>query len=1215
MIVVRKDHTASFEEDRWTKNGIIFSDMISEFGIKTLSWDPLGEYLAVGDQDGSVCVFAFEGATCKIVRFIEKSKNLDYQLPIDNETEIPIVWHPSGAVLAVASDSGVNVFSRADLFSKAHPLNPSSERNAVDTTTTLSSNALCWSPNGRFLASADAKRGLNVWDFSIPVSPLLPTSIQPMKLGGRVTGEDGETFDSAAVITSIAWTQDGHTLLYADYDGNVGVAKMKYLYKSGASAVEPLKAAFSWPLIMDAAANKSAVEDEVMEKETIHATTTAATTTAAAMEGEGETQRLGVLGDGDEDMNAVVAAAAAVEPPKELVKKTAIIASKFVDDETVLSQLPLEDAFTLALQQKPRVDKIVDDEEEEEEGEGASSSSSSSAVIRPEATVANKKKEAKDDGEDSDVFDGVEANLTLEKNKLGFKDAEDGISGLVPFSRPLLGEKESTHVEFTREDFRMMLEAEMRLVLKNVDKHHGLLRPQAAFQSGSSPFMGSSRRSPRRYLAWNSVGSITSRKEPGQNIVDVDFVDSQMHRSVHFTDPYGFTMATLSESGILYAAPFVPSDSGSEGQSALIKFFPIGSHYGTGNEWIFNFPVSNSRVFVKDLPLKTTLSASSFVKAKMAAADELALEDEDKEEDQDEDKPGDEENEIDSSSAAESPVAVALGDGFAVAATDRQMLRFVRTGGIQDAVILVPGAVVTVAAKGALCAVAYHRSAPSERTQRIAVDVYIYTPVSITTSSSSSSASFTGAPRLLKTVDLPLRPDTMLQWFDFSSNGILMAHTTGGILMSLQPAQNWAWTAVCDTTLAFSAGKKSKKVSNDKCWPVHVSVCSSEAFEQQQQSMASSTGSSSVSSATYSQDLSCMPKGANIPLLHGCLLKGRQMHPNVSTPKPLVTPIALQVPLLDCANPENTFFDSSFVKAESLRAHRLWCDSMGLSSDKGAVVTSVHTAMSTASFKARGHAVPDAVEGTKDLLRASWKSGNEETKALDRSVLRMVSSACNNQLDARATQLACRLIGDKAATQASKMASLASRNAVHERIIQIMLVKKSAADALAQAQVVAPVVAPAAAALPPPPQATPTIATPPPQTSSSSSSLPVAPSTLPTTSSRSLSSSSQAYEDTAMMSSSSSTSAAAAAGQSSSSSLSSRPFAKKTNALSSPSRNVNNKRGLESLAAESPARVGDKGKGGGGAAGGGGALFQPLLARQSSFAAEERTKRLKEMSR
>jgi hypothetical protein len=47
----------------------------------------------------------------------------------------------------------------------------------------------------------------------------------------------------------------------------------------------------------------------------------------------------------------------------------------------------------------------------------------------------------------------------------------------------------------------------------------------------------------------------------------------------------------------------------------------------------------------------------------------------------------------------------------------------------------------------------------------------------------------------------------------------------------------------------------------------------------------------------------------------------------------------------------------------------------------------------------------------------------------------------------------------------------------------------------------------------------------------------------------------------------------------SSSSLSSRPFAKKTNTLSSPSRNVNNKRGLESLAAESPARVGDKGKG------------------------------------
>ena len=1054
-----------------------------------------------------------------------------------------------------------------------------------------------------------------------------------------MTSEDGETFDSAAAVTSIAWTQDGHTLVYADYDGNIGAAKMKFLFKGGASAVEPLKVAFSWPLTMDNATASAAMEDEVVEKDATEgekvtsASAKAPSTRTAATEGEGDTQLLGAQSDvDDEDMNASSSSAAAadairsVQPPKEAAKKT-IVASKFVDEEMALSQLPLHDASTFALQrqpEKPSVEgRIVKDKEEVEEEEAAIAA----ALIRPGPPLSTKKKEKKEDsGDNTDTFDGIEANLTLEKNNLGFRDAEDGVSGLVPFSRPLLGEKESTHqVEFTREDFKSMLEAEMRLILKNVDKQHGFWRPQAAFQSGSSPFMGSSRRSPRRYLAWNSIGSITSRKEPGQNIIDVDFADSQMHRAIHFNDPYGFTMATLSESGVLYAAPFVPSDSGSDGQAAMIKFFPIGTHYGTGNEWIFSFPVNNAKIFAKDLPIKATLSASSFVKSKISASDELALEDEDKDEDPDEvDKSSDEDNEVDSSIAAESPVAVALGDGFAVAATDRQMLRFVRTGGIQDAVMLVPGAVVTVAAKGALCAVAYHRSTPSEKTQRIAVDVYIYSPVLIpsSSSSSSSSASYTGAPRLLKTVDLPLRPDTMLQWFDFSSNGILMAHTTGGTLMSLQPAQNWAWTAVCDTSIAFSAGKKTRKGSNDKCWPVHVSVCSAEAFEQQQQSIAaaaSSSGSSgSSSSAAMTQDLSCMPSGAHIPLLHGCLLKGRQVHPNVSTPKPLVTPIALQVPLLDGANHENTFFDSSFVKAESLRAHRQWCDSMGLSSDKGAVVTSVFTAMTTAAAKGRGRAVPDAIEGTKDVLLASWRAGNEEAKALDKCVLRMVHSACSNQLDVRATQLASRLTGAKAATRASQLASLSSRNAVHERIIQIMLIKKNAAEALAQAAVAAPLAVAAAAAPPPPPQVSaPVIATPPPQASSSSSL--VAPSTLPTTSSRS-SPTSQSYEDTAM----SSNSGSAAAGQSSSSSssttssssLASRPFAKKTNNLSSPSRNVNNKRGLESLAAESPARVVDRGKGGGGAgAATGGALFQPLLARQSSFAEEERSKRQKGMTR
>jgi len=290
---------------------------------------------------------------------------------------------------------------------------------------------------------------------------------------------------------------------------------------------------------------------------------------------------------------------------------------------------------------------------------------------------------------------------------------------------------------------------------------------------------------------------------------------------------------------------------------------------------------------------------------------------------------------------------------------------------------------------------------------------------------------------------------------------------------------------------------------------------------------------------------------------------------------------------------------------------------MGLSSDKGAVVTSVFTAMTTAAAKGRGHAVPDAIEGTKDVLLASWRAGNEEAKALDKCVLRMVHSACSNQLDVRATQLASRLTGAKAATKASQLASLSSRNAVHERIIQIMLIKKNAAEALAQATAAAPLAVAAAAAAPPPPisqVSAPVIATPPPQPSSSSSL--VAPSTLPTTSSRS-SPTSQSYEDTAM----SSNSGSAAAGQSSSSSssssttsssLASRPFAKKTNNLSSPSRNVNNKRGLESLAAESPARVVDRGKG---AAGAGGALFQPLLARQSSFAEEERSKRQKGMTR
>jgi hypothetical protein len=46
-------------------------------------------------------------------------------------------------------------------------------------------------------------------------------------------------------------------------------------------------------------------------------------------------------------------------------------------------------------------------------------------------------------------------------------------------------------------------------------------------------------------------------------------------------------------------------------------------------------------------------------------------------------------------------------------------LRFVRAGGVQDALVAVPGAVVTTAAHGALFAVAYHRGMPSGGRQRV----------------------------------------------------------------------------------------------------------------------------------------------------------------------------------------------------------------------------------------------------------------------------------------------------------------------------------------------------------------------------------------------------------------------------------------------------------------------------------------------------------------
>ena len=422
--------------------------------------------------------------------------------------------------------------------------------------------------------------------------------------------------------------------------------------------------------------------------------------------------------------------------------------------------------------------------------------------------------------------ENVLASLTAVKSKYGYREKgadgaqldEAGAGAARGGGGGGGGGSDSSAPVDVNDLMRRMLPRLTRLI----ERQHGLSAPQPPFQSGSTAYSG---RPAKRYLAWNLVGAVTSRRDADQTTIDVDFADTTLHRALHFRDEAGFTMAALSEAGVLYGCPYSPptSDSGHEraaenGRAARLRFSSFGSGFGQAatTDWMLEFPVSDARRAAHTLPriaLPTKPRAAAGARTGGPGA-AMLLGDEESSDDADSIAGGAEDGgaeALDTSGVAESPVAVALGDGWVVAATDRQLLRFVRTGGAQDAVLSVPGPVVTVAARGALCAVAYHRAAPSGFTQRMAVDVYLFG--ALPAPLSKSSALRTAAPQKLATVDLPLRPHCALQWLDFATNGMLLAHDSSGQLQALQPAYNWAWTVLCDTHVAMARSAAAARSS------------------------------------------------------------------------------------------------------------------------------------------------------------------------------------------------------------------------------------------------------------------------------------------------------------------------------------------------------------------------------------------------------------------
>ncbi|RWS21700.1 WD repeat and HMG-box DNA-binding protein 1-like protein, partial [Leptotrombidium deliense] len=71
---------------------------------------------------------------------------------------------------------------------------------------------------------------------------------------------------------------------------------------------------------------------------------------------------------------------------------------------------------------------------------------------------------------------------------------------------------------------------------------------QQPFQPGSTPISFQ-----HRFMVWNSVGIVTSFSGEDENTIDIEFHDTTIHHSIHFTNTYNYVIADLSTEALLCA--------------------------------------------------------------------------------------------------------------------------------------------------------------------------------------------------------------------------------------------------------------------------------------------------------------------------------------------------------------------------------------------------------------------------------------------------------------------------------------------------------------------------------------------------------------------------------------------------------------------------------------------------------------------------------------
>ncbi|KAL1955634.1 hypothetical protein VTO42DRAFT_8367 [Malbranchea cinnamomea] len=120
-------------------------------GVKHISFDPSGRYIAVSSADGIIYMYSIEDSEPQLVQKID---GIIGRYETDDEATSYVAWHPDGTAFAtVEAPRDITVVSSRD-WTKQKKFSNGHNGNIT---------AIAWSPNGAFLVSAGADRQILLW--------------------------------------------------------------------------------------------------------------------------------------------------------------------------------------------------------------------------------------------------------------------------------------------------------------------------------------------------------------------------------------------------------------------------------------------------------------------------------------------------------------------------------------------------------------------------------------------------------------------------------------------------------------------------------------------------------------------------------------------------------------------------------------------------------------------------------------------------------------------------------------------------------------------------------------------------------------------------------------------------------------------------------------------------------------------------------------------